>query len=323
MRKIIIDTDPGVDDAYAILAALHIDSFDCLGVCTVAGNKSIDIVTDNALRILEYSNRSNIPVYQGASSPLKRVFHDAGSVHGNNGLGGVMLPNKGTCKQNKSAIDYMIETILSHPNEIELITLGPLTNIALAIQREPNLLTKVKAIWSMGGGAYIGNVTPYAEFNYWADPHALHIVLQKAHQTRFYMVGLDATHKAPFSLEDLMYMKFSGDPIGETFWKMAIKYLKEEQWKNHHNFLAIIHDLLAVLVSADISLCTFKKAYCRTEVEGEHMGQTICDFSKNDSNIFVAFDPDVNAYKKFFFSIFFPSLLDHYKVYLSKKEEVV
>ncbi len=315
MRKIIIDTDPGVDDAYAIWAALRIANFECLGICTVAGNKSIDTVTHNALRILEYVNKEYISVHQGACAPIKRVFNDAGAVHGKNGLGGVDLPNKATSTQKKSAVDFIVETVKKYPGEIEIIALGPLTNIALAIQKDPNLLQHVKAIWSMGGGAFEGNVTQYAEFNYWADPHALQIVLEHAYFTQLYMVGLDATHKAPFSLDDLMFMKVAGGEFGKTFWNMTVDYL-EYQWKEQHNFQVVIHDLLAVLSAENSSLCTFKSCFATTQISGERMGQTVCDFNAKKHNIFVAFDPNVKKYKKRFFELLFPEVSDEYKKYL-------
>ncbi len=312
MRKVIIDTDPGVDDAYAIWTALRVADFECLGICTVAGNKSIDMVTQNALRIIEYVNKEYIPVYQGACAPLKRVFHDAGAMHGDNGVGGVSLPNRGTSAQERSAVDFIVDAVKTYPGEIEIIALGPLTNIAVAIQKYPNIMKKVKAIWSMGGGAYIGNITPYAEFNYWADPDALEIVLKNVHDTQFYMIGLDATHKAKLSLNDLMFMKICCDNLGEILWDMTLGFMKKH-WLRNRNFQIVMHDLLALLVAVDSSLCTFKPCWAITQTEGERMGQTVCNFCAKKHNIFVAFEPNESRYRQLFFSILFPNQAEEHR----------
>jgi len=174
-RKVIIDTDPGYDDACAIALAGITDKFEILGITSVAGNQTIEKVTQNALAIASYLNIS-APVCQGVSGPLIKPIQVAPLIHGITGLDNVNLPPHNKVKGEKNAINFIIDSCLSN-DKITLVTIGPLTNVALAIKLCPEIKSHIELISIMGGSANIGNCTPAAEFNIFADPEAAHIVL--------------------------------------------------------------------------------------------------------------------------------------------------
>lgn len=193
---IIIDTDPGQDDAVAILLALAAsDRLDLLGITTVAGNVGVDLTTANALRILEVARRTDVPVYRGASQPLLRKLRTAEYICGPDGLDGANLRPPTTSPRDQHAVPFLIETLRKAPDRsITLCPVGPLTNIALVFAQEPALAVKVERIVVMGGARDLGNITPAAEFNFYVDPHAAQIVLQLG--VPIVLFGLHATHQA-------------------------------------------------------------------------------------------------------------------------------
>ena len=193
-KKIILDCDPGIDDALAIAFAVGCPDLDLIGITSVAGNVGIDLTTSNAQRVCEFVGAAGIPVTRGSSAPLLRTPIDARLVHGDSGLGGAQLPDPVTPAAGGHAIDYLIETIKAAPGEITLVATGPLTNIALAVHREPRLVNLVSDFVIMGGSASRGNVTPAAEFNIGADPEAAAVVFRAGWTVT--MVGLDVTLQA-------------------------------------------------------------------------------------------------------------------------------
>jgi purine nucleosidase len=195
-RKIIIDTDPGQDDAVAILLALASPELDVIGIAAVAGNVPLDLTEKNARKICELAGRTDQPVYAGADKPLKRKLVTAEYVHGKTGLDGPDLPEPQMKLQDRHAVDFIVETLLTHQaGEITLCPLGPLTNIALALAKAPEIAPKIREIVLMGGGFFEGgNVTPAAEFNIYVDPEAAEIVF--ASGIPIVMMPLDVTHKA-------------------------------------------------------------------------------------------------------------------------------
>ncbi len=193
-KKIILDCDPGIDDALAIAFAVGSPDLDLIGITSVAGNVGIDLTTSNAQRVCEFIGAAGIPVTRGSSAPLLRTPIDARLVHGDSGLGGARLPDPVTRPAGGHAIDYLIETIKTAPGEITLVATGPLTNIALAVHREPRLVNLVSDFVIMGGSASRGNVTPAAEFNIGADPEAAAVVFRAGWTVT--MVGLDVTLQA-------------------------------------------------------------------------------------------------------------------------------
>lgn len=195
MKKIILDCDPGYDDAVAILLALGNPEIDLIGVTTVGGNQSLDKVTYNARAVLEKAHATHIPVYVGCDRPILRSQEVAASIHGESGLDGVELPVPTRPLEDMHAVNYIIKTIMeSDPQTITLVPTGPLTNIALACRLEPRIVERVKEVVLMGGGYHRGNWSAVAEFNIKVDPEAAHIVFNEPWPLT--MVGLDLTHQA-------------------------------------------------------------------------------------------------------------------------------
>ncbi|MGI3125256.1 nucleoside hydrolase [Nitratireductor sp. PBL-C9] len=195
-RKIIIDTDPGQDDALALLLALASPELDVLGITAVAGNVPLALTEKNARKICELAGKPGTKVFAGAIRPLVRDLVTAEHVHGRTGLDGPDLPEPEMPLQDGHAVDFIIDTLMAHgEGEITLCPLGPLTNIALALNREPRIATRIREIVLMGGGFFEGgNVTPTAEFNIYVDPHAADVVLRSG--VPVVMMPLDVTHKA-------------------------------------------------------------------------------------------------------------------------------
>lgn len=195
MKKIILDCDPGHDDAVAILLALGNPEIDLIGVTTVGGNQSLDKVTYNARAVLEKAHATHIPVHAGCDRPILRSQEVAASIHGESGLDGVELPVPTRPFEDMHAVNYIIKTIMeSDPQTITLVPTGPLTNIALACRLEPRIVERVKEVVLMGGGYHRGNWSAVAEFNIKVDPEAAHIVFNEPWPLT--MVGLDLTHQA-------------------------------------------------------------------------------------------------------------------------------
>jgi purine nucleosidase len=194
IEKIILDCDPGIDDALAIAFAVGSPDIYLRGITTVAGNVGLDLTTSNAQRVSEFVGALGVPVTPGSPAPLLRPPMDARHVHGDTGLGGALLPPPQSRPAGGHAIDYIIETIGADPGQITLVATGPLTNIALAVHRQPKLVSQVKDFVIMGGSSGRGNVTPAAEFNIAADPEAAAIVFRAGWTVT--MVGLDVTLQA-------------------------------------------------------------------------------------------------------------------------------
>ncbi len=213
-KKIIIDTDPGQDDAVALLLALASKELEILGITCVAGNVPLSLTSENARKVLELTRYTEIPVFAGADRPIKRTLVTAEHVHGKTGIDGPVLEKPKIKLQSKEAIEFIIETILSYPkDEITLCTLGPLTNIGLAFQREPRIKTLIKEIIMMGGGFFEGgNITPAAEFNIYVDPEAAAEVLVSG--IPITMLPLDVTHKALTSRSRIESFRKIGNKAG-------------------------------------------------------------------------------------------------------------
>jgi purine nucleosidase len=195
-EKIIIDTDPGQDDAVAILLALASpDEIEVLGITAVAGNVPLALTAQNALKLVELTGRLEVPVFAGCARPLLRPLTTAEFICGPDGLGGADLPPPRLALQPRHAVDFIVDTLLAADDgAITLCPVGPLTNVAMAIVKEPRILPKLRRIVLMGGARELGNVTPDAEFNFYVDPHAAHVVLTAG--VPVVMFGLHATHQA-------------------------------------------------------------------------------------------------------------------------------
>jgi purine nucleosidase len=195
-QPIIIDTDPGQDDAVAILLALASPEINILGITAVAGNVPLALTEVNARKICELAGRPEVKVYSGAIRPMLRTLVTAEHVHGRTGLDGPDLPEPKMPLQEQYAVDFIIDTLMQHPaGSITLCCLGPLTNIGLALVREPRIAPRIKRIIAMGGGFFEGgNVTPTAEFNIYVDPQAARLVFESG--IPITLIPLDCTHQA-------------------------------------------------------------------------------------------------------------------------------
>jgi purine nucleosidase len=214
-RKIIIDTDPGQDDAVAILLALASpEELEVLGIVAVAGNVSLARNSLNALKVVELSGRSEIPVYAGCERPLRRPLVTAEHVHGDTGLNGPDLPEPRIALQPRHGVDFLVDSVLAHePGTITLCALGPLTNLALAMVRCPAIIPRIAEIVLMGGGYFEGgNITPVAEFNIFVDPDAADIVLKSG--VPITMAPLDLTHGIQSTAARLAAIRGIGNRTG-------------------------------------------------------------------------------------------------------------
>jgi inosine-uridine nucleoside N-ribohydrolase len=191
---ILIDCDPGHDDAIALLVALASPELELLGVTTVAGNQTLAKTTANAIRVLEFVGRSDVPVAAGAERPLVREPYVAAYVHGETGLDGPALPPPQGAPVERHAVDFLAETLLGAPGPVTLVPVGPLTNVALLLATHPEAAARLERVVLMGGSIAEGNVTPAAEFNIWADPEAAARVFASGLDVT--MIGLDVTHQA-------------------------------------------------------------------------------------------------------------------------------
>ncbi|MEM6482364.1 MAG: nucleoside hydrolase [Pseudomonadota bacterium] len=215
-RKVIIDTDPGQDDAVAILFALASPEIELLGLTCVAGNVPLDLTERNARKICELAGRADLPVYAGCDRPMRRGLITAEHVHGETGLKGPDLPMPTMSLAPGHAVDFLIHTLRREPaGSVTLVPIGPLTNIAIAFGKAPDIVSRVAEIILMGGACFPGgNVTPTAEFNFYVDPHAAQIVLSAGVRTT--ILPLDVTHQALVNERRNAAFRDLGTPVGEA-----------------------------------------------------------------------------------------------------------
>ena len=213
-HRVVIDTDPGQDDAIAMLLALASPEIEVLGITTVAGNVPLPLTTRNALRVVELASRTEVPVHAGAARPLQRAPVTAEQVHGETGLDGPELPEPTLAPREQHAVDFIVETLRREPaGSVTLCVLGPMTNLALAFARAPEIVPRVARIVAMGGGRFEGgNITPVAEFNIFADPHAAQAVLHAGAPVVLH--PLDVTHRALTSRERIAAFRGLGTRPG-------------------------------------------------------------------------------------------------------------
>ena len=286
---IVLDCDPGHDDAIALLLALASDEVELLGVTTVHGNQTLDKTTDNALRVLELAGRSDVPVARGADRPLVREPATAAHVHGESGLDGPMLPPATASPVDQHAADFLAEHVTS---ETVLVPVGPLTNIALALDRG----MRPAQIVLMGGAIAEGNMTPAAEFNIWADPEAAQQVFHAGIPVT--MIGLDVTHKALLTPD--WSERFRGAGRLGVFVAELVDFFQQYHARTYGWDGAPIHDALALAQVIRPGLVETKHRNVEVELESElTRGRTVVDLWRRTDrapNADVGVDVDRDAF---------------------------
>ena len=290
-KPVIIDCDPGIDDAIALFIGFAADNLDIRAITTVAGNVGINKTTNNALKLVEYIGKS-VRVARGASRPIMKEPVTAEEVHGSSGLGNMVIPEAMGSIYYKNAYDTIYEEAINCKGGLQIIALGPLTNIALTLMKYPDVKKKISSITLMGGSIGIGNCTPSAEFNIYADPEAAKVVFESG--IDIIMVGLDATHKAlvfEADIEEIFSFKNGpSDLIGECMLS-HLEFYKRRGFKG-----AALHDPSTVAAVIDESL--IKTQYLNVEIEtkGEFTsGKTVVDVNRvtgKKPNVHVAIDID-------------------------------
>jgi inosine-uridine nucleoside N-ribohydrolase len=261
MTRIILDCDPGHDDAIALLLALASPELELLGVTTVAGNQTLAKTTANAIRVLDHVGRPDVPVAAGAARPLVRGLTVAAEVHGESGLDGPDLPPPSRSPEDAHAIDWIAQAVEGSAEPVTLVATGPLTNVALFLARYPELGERLARVVLMGGAIGAGNATPAAEFNIWVDPEAASRVFESGLELT--MAGLDVTHRALMTAghaERLADSGRAGRLVADLYGFFSRFHARNYGWEG-----SPIHDAVAVAHVIDGTLLT--TAHCGVRVD--------------------------------------------------------
>jgi purine nucleosidase len=298
-QQIIIDTDPGQDDAVAILLALASPELELLGITTVAGNVPLAFTSRNARIVCELAGRRDIKVFAGADKPLARSLVTAEHVHGKTGLDGPVLPAPSMALQPGHAVDFIVETLMSRPaGTVTLCPLGPLTNIALALQREPRIVARIRRIVMMGGGFFEGgNITPTAEFNFYVDPEAAALVFGAG--VPITMLPLDCTHRALTTRARVAAIRGIGSHLAEVTaqWLEFAERFDEQKYGTEGGPL---HD--PCVIAWLLRPALFQGRECNVEIETQSplaLGMSVVDWwgvTQRRKNALVIKDVDADGF---------------------------
>lgn len=293
---IVLDCDPGHDDAIALLLALASPEVDLLGVTTVAGNQTLEKTTANALRVLEFAGRGDVPVAAGADRPLARELFIAAYVHGESGLDGPALPDPRGAPVEQHAVDFMADAVRGSDRPVTLVPVGPLTNIALFLARHPEAAANVERVVLMGGAVAEGNVTPAAEFNIYVDPEAAWRVFRSGLPVT--MMGLDVTHKALMTQVHAERLRASG-PIGGMVAELYDFFIEYHR-RTYGTEGAPIHDAVAVAHVLRPGLVETVHRHVDVDCKSELCrGRTVVDLWRRtgkEANADVGVDIDADAF---------------------------
>ncbi|MCO5558841.1 hypothetical protein L7F22_012429 [Adiantum nelumboides] len=274
--KLIIDTDPGIDDAMAIFMAFQSPELEVIGLTTIFGNGPISLVTKNALHLCEVAGLSSMPVAEGCPEPLKggapRVAYFA---HGIDGLGNTFPPEPKLRKIEQSAVDFLVEKTKEFPHEVTILALGPLTNIAEAMRKDPSFATNVNKIFVLGGSFFAsGNVNPAAEANIYGDPDAADIVFTSG--AEIVVIGINLTTQLMLTESDLLEIRDSKGKFGKYVYDMCLFY---KNWHFESDGLngIFLHDPGCIAALLDPTLFTYRKGVLRVETQGICIGHTLLD----------------------------------------------
>ncbi|XP_010516843.1 PREDICTED: uridine nucleosidase 1 [Camelina sativa] len=292
-EKLIIDTDPGIDDSMAIMMAFQTPELEILGLTTVFGNVTTQDATRNALLLCEIAGFPDVPVAEGTSEPLKGgIPRVADFVHGKNGLGDVSLPPPSITKSEKSAAEFLDEKVSEFPGEVTILALGPLTNLALAIKRDSSFASKVKKIVVLGGAFFsLGNVNPAAEANIYGDPEAADVVFTSGADIT--VVGINITTQLKLSDDDLLELRNSKGKHAKLLSDMC-EFYRDWHVKSDGVYGVFLHDPVSFVAVVRPDLFTYKKGVVRVETQGICVGHTLMDQGLkrwNGSNPWVGYSP--------------------------------
>lgn len=301
--KVILDVDTGIDDALAIAYAVASPEIELLGITTTYGMVNVDFSTRNTLKVLEQL-QSDLPVYKGSEKPLVRMRRYSGTFHGKDGLGDTVKTSPQRQASSLHAVDYIIEQVRKYGKELTLITTGPLTNLAHAIIRDPDIVGMVGSVVSMGGAITTpGNVTKFAEANIYIDPHAAEIVLKSA--LPITLVGLDVTRKTVLTSEEVQNWRQKGTECSLFFADFTDYYI--QAYKGNYPYLkgCALHDPLAVGVVTHPDLVKTLPMYLQVDLEDDSLGRTTEDLYRDSSegpNIQVCLKVDAPRFLDLFLS---------------------
>ncbi len=304
-RKIIFDCDPGVDDALALSAILKDDDFEVLGICAVGGNRPLEYTYKNALKLVHFF-RYPTKVYKGVA-PLEVKELKSSLFHGENGFGGAVMDYDEADLASRNAVDFLIEKLNEYPDEIEIIALGPLSNLAALYQKSPSSFGKIKAIYSMGGSFGMGNITPCCEFNYYFDLAALDLLeeaLENNPQVVFHMFPLNITCKAAFDMNEFAFLKYEGGSWGQLVYDMFSSDYMPKSYRVLGRSECVLHDLVAAMYPVIPEIYDEgEKTSFFTSKDTETLGKMIkC---KGSASIYVHEDIDAAAMKKKYMEIIY------------------
>lgn len=290
-KRIIIDTDPGVDDALAFLLALASPEIKLEALTTTQGNVTLELATRNALSVLALAHASHIPVIAGSKYPLVQPLRASAYVHGESGIGNSKLPEPRNEPIPGHAVDYLIERVLAEPGELSIFPIGPLTNIAMAIRKEPKFAKAVKELVIMGGAINEnGNITPLAEFNIFVDPHAAHIVFHSG--IPITLIPLDVTHKCLLKPEHIDRLLKIKSPVSRFIRDSVETYFKFSYDRGFEG--CALHDPLTLATIIAPELLTLKEYFVDVDHSGGvSMGKTFADVfgvTKKPANMTVAME---------------------------------
>lgn len=295
-RKIILDCDPGHDDAVAIILAGNNPKFDLLGITVESGNQTLEKTGRNTLNLCQYLD-IDVPVCLGASNPIIKEVEVCEAIHGESGLDGFEFPSLTKEFDKRHAVEFIIESILRSEEKVTMITTGPMTNLALAIRLEPGIMSNIEEVILMGGSYSNGNVTPAAEFNIYCDPEAAHIVFNSG--LKVTMVGLDVTRKVLVLPSVVARMEKINNQAAEMFTKL-MKVFNENQKRVFGFEGAPLHDPVTIAYLIDPKLLEVKHVHCEIDIShGSSYGRTNCDifdYLHLPKNAYVAKDINVNMF---------------------------
>jgi len=273
VHRIILDSDPGVDDALAILLALRSPELKVEAITPVAGNVPLELTLPNALRLVEIAGRTDVPVAAGATTPLVRRLVTAKYVHGENGLGGVEFPPPKIRPVAETATELIRRIVRNNPGEITIVAVGPLTNVATALRADPALAGMLRSIVLMGGSLSGGNITPSAEFNFYVDPEAARIVFDAG--VPLTMVGLDVTRKVLLREEHIQVLEAGKSPASQAAGRIMRRTIERMRTGKDVTVVAM-HDPLTVANLIDPGILTLRDYYVEVETSGElTAGETV------------------------------------------------